>query len=40
MTLTPADKPDQHTILQYQNIEFNIDIDESFFTQANMRRIR
>lgn len=40
MELTPADKPDQRTILTYQNLEFNIDIDESFFTQQNMRRVR
>lgn len=40
MTLTPADKPDQRTILEYQNLEFNVDISESFFTQQNMRRIR
>lgn len=40
MTLTPADKPDQRTIMIYEDLQFNIDIDESFFTQQNMRRIR
>ncbi|MEX0685821.1 MAG: outer membrane lipoprotein-sorting protein [Balneolales bacterium] len=40
MTLTPADRPAQRTILTYQNMEFDIDIDRSFFTQQNMRRIR
>lgn len=40
MELTPADKPDQRTLLTYQNLEFNIDIEESFFTQQNMRRVR
>lgn len=40
MVLTPADKPDQRTILQYQQLEFNIDIGKSFFTQQNMRRVR
>jgi outer membrane lipoprotein-sorting protein len=40
MTLTPADKPGQQTILEYNHLEFNIDIDESFFTQQNMRRVR
>ncbi len=39
-TLTPADKPDQRTILEYAELEFDIEIEESFFTQANMRRIR
>jgi outer membrane lipoprotein-sorting protein len=40
MTLTPADRPSQRTILSYQSMEFDIDIDESFFTQQNMRRVR
>lgn len=40
MTLTPADKPNQKTIMVYQNLDFEIDINESFFTQQNMRRIR
>jgi outer membrane lipoprotein-sorting protein len=40
MTLTPADKPGQRTILEYETLEFDIDINESFFTQQNMRRVR
>lgn len=40
MVLTPADKPDQRTIIIYDKIEFNIGFEESFFTQQNMRRIR
>lgn len=40
MTLTPADRPDQRTILTFQEMEFDIDIDESFFTLQNMRRVR
>jgi outer membrane lipoprotein-sorting protein len=40
MTLTPADKPDQNTVLTWQDMEFAIDLSESFFTQQNMRRIR
>lgn len=40
LTLTPADEPDQRTIMEYQNLEFNIDINESFFTLQNMRRVR
>lgn len=40
LTLTPADKPDHRTVIRYQSIEFDIDIDQSFFTQANMRRVR
>ncbi|MEX0680969.1 MAG: outer membrane lipoprotein-sorting protein [Balneolales bacterium] len=40
MTLTPAGRPNQRTILTFQDMEFDIDIDESFFTQQNMRRVR
>lgn len=40
MTLIPADKPDQRTILNYDDLQFEIDIDDSFFTQQNMRRVR
>ncbi len=40
MTLVPADKPDHKTVMEYKTLEFNIDIDESFFTQQNMRRVR
>lgn len=40
MTMIPADKPDQRTILEYQELDFNIDIDTGFFTQQNMRRVR
>jgi len=38
--MQPADNPDQKTIMEYQKLEFDIDIDESFFTQQNMRRVR
>jgi len=40
MLLQPADNPDQKTIMEYQKLEFDIDIDRSFFTQQNMRRVR
>lgn len=40
MILIPADKPDQRTIMNYDDLQFEIDIDESFFTQQNMRRLR
>lgn len=39
-TLTPADRPNQRTILSYADVEFDIEISESFFTQQNMRRVR
>lgn len=40
MVLTLADKPEQRTILEYKSLEFDVDLDESFFTQQNMRRVR
>ncbi|MEX0648356.1 MAG: outer membrane lipoprotein-sorting protein [Balneolaceae bacterium] len=40
MILTPTDKPNQKTIMEYKNLEFDIEISESFFTQQNMRRVR
>lgn len=40
MTLIPSDEPDHRTIMVYEELEFDIDIDASFFTRQNMRRIR
>lgn len=40
LTLIPADRPDQKTILEYKEMQFDIDLSENFFTQQNMRRIR
>ena len=40
MTLTPADKTDHQTVMEYQKLEFDVDLSESFFTQQNMRRVR
>jgi outer membrane lipoprotein-sorting protein len=40
MVLTPADKPDQRTILVYKKLDFDVDLSESFFSQQNMRRVR
>lgn len=40
MTLIPADKPEQRTVLKYHELDFNIDIEQSFFTLQNMKRVR
>ena len=32
MHIRPADKPDERTIFRYDDIEFDIDIDPSFFS--------
>jgi outer membrane lipoprotein-sorting protein len=38
--MVPLDKPGNKTIMDYQEIKFNIDIDESFFSEQNMKRVR
>lgn len=38
--MIPLDKPGNKTILEYQKIDFNINISESFFSQQNMTRIK
>jgi outer membrane lipoprotein-sorting protein len=38
--MLPLDKPGQKTVMDYLDIEFNIDINESYFSQQNMKRVR
>jgi outer membrane lipoprotein-sorting protein len=38
--MVPVDKHGEKTILQYQAIEFNADINRSFFSEQNMKRVR
>jgi len=38
--MVPYDKPGNKTILDYDEIKFNIKIDESFFSEQNMKRVR
>ncbi len=38
--MIPVDKPGQKTVMDYLKIKFNIKIDESFFSQQNMKRVR
>lgn len=40
MTIKPADEPKNRTILEYQNIEFNVKLNESFFTVQNMKKVK
>lgn len=40
LEMIPADKPGQKTILIFKNIEFDIKIDEAFFSQQNMRKVK
>ena len=40
LELVPANKPGQKTILEYIKIDFNININPSFFSQQNMKLVR
>ncbi|MCB0480207.1 MAG: outer membrane lipoprotein-sorting protein [Flavobacteriales bacterium] len=40
LELIPSDKKNQKTIIVTKWQEFNIDIDESFFSQQNMKQVR
>ncbi len=40
MELIPADKPGQKTIIEYLSLDFNVKIDENFFSLQNLRRVR
>lgn len=38
--MIPLDKPGNKTIMDYNKIQFNIKIDESFFSEQNMKKVR
>ena len=40
MTVEPADKPDETTVVRHHEIEFDTDLDEDFFSLRNLRRER
>ena len=40
MDMQPADKPDERTSIVYEELEFDIDIDESFFSLNMLKRRR
>ncbi len=40
MTMHPADKPGETTSMRYSNLEFDVDIDEDFFSLQTLRRRR
>ncbi len=39
-TIIPVDKDDHYTEMEFVNIKFNVNIEESFFSIQNMKRIR
>ena len=40
MDMIPAENPEQRTVIIYNDIDFNIDIEEEFFSMRNMKRVR
>ena len=40
LEMIPADEEGNKTIMIFEDIKFNVDLDESFFSQQNMKRIR
>jgi len=40
MTMHPADKPGETTSMRYSDLEFDVDIDENFFSLQTLRRRR
>ncbi len=40
MTIEPADEPDELTLIRYHELDFDIDVEEDFFSLRNLRRAR
>jgi outer membrane lipoprotein-sorting protein len=40
MEMIPTDKEGNKTILQMENLQFNIDLPDSFFSQQNMQKVK
>jgi hypothetical protein len=40
MDMVPADKPDERTSVIYESLEFDIDVDQSFFSLQTLKRRR
>jgi len=40
MEMIPAENPDQKTVIIYENMQFDISIEDGFFSIQNMKRIR
>ena len=40
LEMVPAENPKQKTTFEYLNLEFDIDLEDSFFSIQNMKRIR
>lgn len=40
MVMTPINKPGNQTIMVNKNLKFDTDLEENFFSQQNMKRVR
>ena len=40
MEMYPEDKPGEHTTVRYRELDFDIEIDRSFFSLQNLKRLR
>jgi len=40
LVMIPTENPDRRTVIKYDQIEFNVDLTEDFFSMRNMKRIR
>lgn len=40
MEMIPADEPQNKTVIEYLNMEFDLDLSQNFFSQQNMKRVR
>ena len=40
MNMLPADKPGERTTMLYDHLEFDIDLDKSFFSLQTLKRRR
>jgi Outer membrane lipoprotein-sorting protein len=38
LTVLPADKPDEHTVVEYHDLEFDLGLEPDFFSLRNLRR--
>lgn len=39
MILRPEDKPDERTVVEYEELELNVPVEEDYFTRQGLRRV-
>ena len=40
MDMTPADNPQNHTIIEYRSLVFDVPLEDSFFSIQNLKRVK